>query len=150
MTCRYQLAAGFATPDQLDYRIPSVYHWQMLGRQTDKWIDMTPLCRGERLVAGRGADPLFPGQADVAMVSLEKGMEGGAVPSKAICGMAAGSALLVLAGVGTELESWIERHQCGVGYTHWVRRWAAECPATASCRQEAAAELPSANATGCR
>ena len=52
--------------------------------------------------------------ADVFMVSLEKGLEGTAIPSKAVYGMAAGSALLVLARGGTELKSWIERHQCGV------------------------------------
>jgi len=52
--------------------------------------------------------------ADVTLVSLEKGIEGLAVPSKAVYAMAAGSGLLVLTHGENELASWVGRYQCGM------------------------------------
>jgi glycosyltransferase involved in cell wall biosynthesis len=51
--------------------------------------------------------------ADVALVSLEPEMEGLAVPSKSVFALAAGSALVALAGPGGELAQWISRYRCG-------------------------------------
>src|SRR5690606_33400647 len=45
--------------------------------------------------------------ADVALVSLEPGMEGLAIPSKAIYAMAAGSKIVVLAENHNELNNWL-------------------------------------------
>jgi glycosyltransferase involved in cell wall biosynthesis len=51
---------------------------------------------------------------ELSLVSLEPGMEGLAVPSKAIYAMAAGSALLFLGKGDNEIKSWIESYDCGV------------------------------------
>ena len=50
---------------------------------------------------------------DVALVSLEKGMEGLAIPSKSVYAMAAGSALLCIASGANELRLWCDRFGCG-------------------------------------
>jgi glycosyltransferase involved in cell wall biosynthesis len=52
--------------------------------------------------------------ADVAVVSLDKGMEGLAVPSKSIYGMAVGSFILATVSQNNELASWLPRLQCGL------------------------------------
>jgi glycosyltransferase involved in cell wall biosynthesis len=52
--------------------------------------------------------------ADVAVVSLDRGMEGLAVPSKSIYGMAVGSFILATASQNNELASWLPRLQCGL------------------------------------
>lgn len=52
--------------------------------------------------------------ADIALVSLEHGLEGFAIPSKAIYSMAAGSALLVLAHGQCELSQWCSHWDLGL------------------------------------
>lgn len=51
--------------------------------------------------------------ADVFLVSLEPGMQGLAVPSKAIYAMGAGASLLVFASGRNDLANWIEQLQLG-------------------------------------
>ncbi|MBN1428926.1 MAG: glycosyltransferase family 4 protein [Anaerolineae bacterium] len=52
--------------------------------------------------------------ADVALISLEPGLEGLAVPSKAIYAMGAGAVLLVLSDGKNDLVNWVETFSCGV------------------------------------
>ncbi len=51
--------------------------------------------------------------ADVALVSLEPGMEGLAVPSKAIYAIGAGAYLLLFASGENDISAWIERYAFG-------------------------------------
>ena len=51
--------------------------------------------------------------ADIAFVSLENGMEGLAVPSKAFSSLAAGTPLAVLANINSELMDLVTRYCCG-------------------------------------
>ncbi len=51
--------------------------------------------------------------ADVAVVSLEIGLDGLAIPSKAFSFLAAGAALLLISRKGSELAMMIRRHDCG-------------------------------------
>jgi colanic acid biosynthesis glycosyl transferase WcaI len=58
--------------------------------------------------------PFSLATADVALVSLEAGAEGLAFPSKALWAMAAGSALLGLSHIPSDLHGLIERFRCGL------------------------------------
>lgn len=61
-------------------------------------------------------EEVFPyslAMGDIALVSLDEGMEGLAIPSKAIYAMAAGSALVALVREGSELGTWTA--QFGLG-----------------------------------
>lgn len=58
--------------------------------------------------------PLSLAAGDIAVVSLEKGVEGHSVPSKAFYSMAAGSALLVISEPPNELADIIDAHRCGL------------------------------------
>ena len=51
---------------------------------------------------------------DVALVALERGMEGLAVPSKTVYALAAGSAVVALAHGDSELRRWLTRDDCGL------------------------------------
>lgn len=51
--------------------------------------------------------------ADIALVSLDEGMEGLAIPSKAIYAMAVGSSLLALVRGQSELRDWIREFDIG-------------------------------------
>jgi glycosyltransferase involved in cell wall biosynthesis len=50
---------------------------------------------------------------DLSLVSIEDGVEGLVLPSKAIYGMAAGSVAVVLARETSELAHWINEFECG-------------------------------------
>lgn len=52
--------------------------------------------------------------ADVAVITLEKGIEGLSVPSKTAYAMASGAALLGIVNRPSEVAETIERHQCGL------------------------------------
>jgi len=56
--------------------------------------------------------------ADVAVVTLEAGVEGHSVPSKTYYALAAGAALLVISQGPNELTQLIETEQCGVAVSH--------------------------------
>jgi glycosyltransferase involved in cell wall biosynthesis len=58
--------------------------------------------------------PFSLATADVALVSLEAGAEGLAFPSKALSAMAAGSALLGLSNIPSDLQVLIEQFHCGL------------------------------------
>ena len=51
--------------------------------------------------------------ADITLVSLETGVEGIAIPSKAIYALAAGSWLITLSHSLGELPIWLEKYNCG-------------------------------------
>ena len=51
--------------------------------------------------------------ADIAVVSLEVGLDGLAIPSKAFSFLAAGAALLVISREGSELADLVHKHECG-------------------------------------
>jgi glycosyltransferase involved in cell wall biosynthesis len=51
--------------------------------------------------------------ADIAVVSLEVGLDGLAIPSKAFSFLAAGAALLLISREGSELADMVRRHECG-------------------------------------
>ena len=51
--------------------------------------------------------------ADCAIICLGEGYEGVSVPSKTYYAMAAGAALLVISGEGTELVDIVTQHRCG-------------------------------------
>lgn len=51
--------------------------------------------------------------ADISVVSIEPGVEGLMIPSKAIYSMAAGTALVALVSGTSELSDWIEQYRCG-------------------------------------
>lgn len=57
--------------------------------------------------------PFSLSTADIALVSLEQGLEGFAIPSKAIYSMAAGSALVVLSHGQCELTQWCSEWNLG-------------------------------------
>jgi glycosyltransferase involved in cell wall biosynthesis len=56
--------------------------------------------------------------ADVAVVTLEAGVEGYSVPSKTYYALAAGAALLAMSQGPNELTQLIETEQCGVAVAH--------------------------------
>ncbi len=51
--------------------------------------------------------------ADIAVVSLEAGLDGVAIPSKAFSFLAAGAALLLISREGSELADIVREHGCG-------------------------------------
>lgn len=58
--------------------------------------------------------PFSLSAADVALISIEPGIEGLMIPSKAIYALAAGSVPIVLTHDSSELVDWIQQYNCGV------------------------------------
>ncbi len=50
---------------------------------------------------------------DISLVTLRRGMEGLSVPSKVYASLAAGLAVLAVAGPGSEIGDMVEEHRCG-------------------------------------
>lgn len=62
-------------------------------------------------------EPVLPyslSAADITLISIETGIEGIMIPSKAIYAMASGSAVFLLSSEKGELSGWIEQAACGV------------------------------------
>jgi len=57
--------------------------------------------------------PYSMATADVALISIEEGIEGLMVPSKAFAFLAAGAALLTISAGANELAEIVKRHECG-------------------------------------
>lgn len=58
--------------------------------------------------------PVSLATADIAVVTVDKGIEGLMVPSKTYYSMAAGSALICLSNPNSEVARTISRHDCGI------------------------------------
>jgi len=58
--------------------------------------------------------PFSLATADISLVSLERGMEGYAIPSKAIYGLATGACYIVLASRNNELVVWADKFCTGI------------------------------------
>lgn len=107
------LAAALALRDEPDIHFLFVGagpKWSLVERalQAHQLPNVTLLGWQEEAVI-----PFSLATADVALISLEPEIEGLAVPSKSVYALAAGSALLLLAGPENGLRQWIEKHRCG-------------------------------------
>lgn len=82
---------------------------------------------------------------DVAVITLSKGMEGLAVPSKVYYAMASGSALLCICSGNNELKNIVEKHKCGIlvepgdvkGFVSAVKRFYEDTVFLKSCKRNA-------------
>jgi glycosyltransferase involved in cell wall biosynthesis len=86
---------------------------------------------------------------DVAIVSLEKGIEGLSVPSKTFYAMASGAALLGIARRPNEVTEIIEKHECGLvvepgdvrALTQAIRRFQQDRDFLLKCQQRSRAAM---------
>ena len=82
---------------------------------------------------------------DVAVVSLDKGLEGISMPSKTYYAMAAGSAVAGISMTPSDLQQVIERHRCGfnvepgdvTGFVAGIKRFLEDPDYLNSCRRNA-------------
>ena len=63
--------------------------------------------------------PFSLGAADIGIVTLSEGAENISVPSKTYYTLAAGSAIIALASLESELALLIEKYNCGKLHSGW-------------------------------
>ena len=100
-------------------RLREELHFMFIGAGP-KWSLVEDAIRSEDFpnvtLLGWQAEEVLPyslAAADVAVVSIEKGVEGISIPSKAFSFLAAGVPILLLSQRNSELAALIEQNQCG-------------------------------------
>jgi glycosyltransferase involved in cell wall biosynthesis len=114
LTCLLMAARALADDTSIHFLIiGGGARWPALEQKTKGMHNVTllPFQPEEHL-------PFTLTTADVAVVTLEAGVEGHSVPSKTYYALASGAALLAISQGPNELTQLIEAEQCGVSVSH--------------------------------